>query len=113
MGLKTDIHTTLKEIVNIYFKINKLNSTARNAKLQYFSIYKHKKLNYFKFEFKKKLYNYSAGQLLHIGLNKMRGFKKSIQSFGATINVLNRRLRKQINSIYLFYIKNFTIHTYL
>ena len=50
MGFKKDIHTTLREIVDIYFKINKINSVFRSAKLNYFSLYKHKKLNYFKFE---------------------------------------------------------------
>ena len=113
MGFKKDIHTTLREIVDIYFKINKINSVFRSAKLNYFSLYKHKKLNYFKFEFKKKLYNYSAGQLLSMGSGKMRGFKKSIQSFGTTVNILNRKLRKQLNSIYIFYIKNFCLHAYL
>ena len=113
MGLKKDMHITLKILTNIYFKITEFNRIWQTVKIKYFSLYKHKKLNYFQIIFKNKFYNFSAGQLLNKHLNRTRSFKKSINSFGTTINTLNRKLHKQFNSIYIFYIKNFNFQLYL
>lgn len=113
MGLKKDAYKYFIKATIDYFKIRKAFTNKYVAKLHYFSIYKHKKLNYYQAQFLNKIYNFSGGQILQKKSRRVKGFKKSIHSFGATINLLNKKLNKKLNSIYLFYIKNFNLSIYL
>ncbi len=113
MDLKKKTYTYFSKAIGDYFKIRKASTNKYIAKLQYFSIYKHKKLNYYQAQFLNKIYNFSSGQILQKKSKRVKSFKKSVHSFGAIINLLNKKLNKKLNSIYLFYIKNFNLSTYL
>jgi hypothetical protein len=112
MKLKNTLQINYKNLEDLYiflqYKITKVN----NYKLSYFSTYMHKKLNYFLFFFNNKFYNYSNGQLLKKKSKKLKFFKKSKKSFGFTLNLLNKKLNKRLNSIFFFYCKNFNFKNY-
>jgi hypothetical protein len=72
----------------------------------------HKKLNYFSFFLNKKFYNFSNGQLLKKKAKVAKFYKKSIKSFGFSINTLNKKLTKRFSSVFLFYCKNFNYKNY-
>lgn len=99
-------------IKKIRLYVTKLKNKKKNYYLDFFSVYSHKKLMYFRFLIKKKYYNYSAGQLLKKKISLIKFFKKSINNINYTISCLNRKFRNPIKSIFLFYLKNINFKNY-
>ncbi len=103
-----------KKIINIYNNNNNSNLTLKNKfKLYFLSIFMHKKLLYFRVFYKNNFYIYSAGHLLGKKIKKLKYFKKSLKNFSSIINILNKKLNKKLNSIFIFYCKNFNYKNYL
>jgi hypothetical protein len=96
----------------LFNNIKYLTDKAVVYKTQYFSVYLHKKLNYFLISIFNKFFNYSNGQLLKHKIKQIKYFKKSKKSYGYTINILNKSSKKNINSINYFYCKNFNLRNY-
>jgi len=96
----------------IFTQIEYLINAEKNYNTEYFSIYLHKKLNYYLIYLFNKYLNYSNGQLLKNKIKKIKYFKKSKKSYGYTINILNKNTQKNINSIKYFYCKNFNLRNY-
>ncbi len=113
MKLIKKIDTNYYNLTKIYLQINKEKTKERNFKLLYLSVSVHKKLHYFNFFFKNKLYNFSNGQILGKKTKLTKFFKKSRKSFGASINFLNKKVKKNLNKIFFFYCKNFNYKNYL
>ena len=72
----------------------------------------HKKQNYFLFFLYTKYYNYSNGQLLVGRLKTLKYYKKSKKSTALVISQLNKKVYKKLNSINIFYCKNFNFKNY-
>ena len=81
--------------------------------LSYFSLFMHKKLNYYKFIYNDKQTILSNGQLLKIRTKLTKFFKKSRKSIGSSVNTLNKLFSKQFNKINFFYCKNYNYRNYL
>lgn len=97
--------------LNRYVSLNYIKK--KKIKINYFALYTHKKLMYFSFLQKNKLFNYSAGQLFGHKLKKIKSFKKSILNYNYTINLLNKKFQKPIKLIQFFFCKNFSLKHYL
>ena len=80
--------------------------------LSFFSIFLKRKLNYVNYRIRGKSYSRSFGQLLKVS-RKIKYYKKSIKNISMSINILNRRLRKFIKNIFLFYCKNYCLKNYM
>ena len=104
MGLNGKIYKNLEIANSEYFKMRKTIFSYYTFSIRYFAIYKHKKLSYFHFLFKNKFYNYSNGQLLRARVKFTKSFKKSIRSIGGSISILNRKLKKNLQRIHIFFI---------
>ncbi len=76
MKLIKKIDTNYYNLTKIYLQINKEKTKERNFKLLYLSVSVHKKLHYFNFFFKNKLYNFSNGQILGKKTKLTKFFKK-------------------------------------
>lgn len=113
MGLNSRAYKSLQVANYEYFKMRKTILSYYTFSIRYFAIYKHKKLSYFHFLFKNKFYNYSNGQLLRNRVKFTKSFKKSIRSIGGSINILNKKLKKNLQRIHIFFIKNFSKSLYL
>jgi hypothetical protein len=74
----------------------------------------HKKLQYYSFFFNNTLYNVSNGQLINQKKTKIvKFFKKSNKSFGSSINLLNKKLKRRFKRIFFFYCRNYNYKNYL
>jgi hypothetical protein len=113
MILKNTQTLNYLELSKLYFINNRENIKKKKYNLFFFSIFIHKKLHYYNFYYLNKLYNMSNGQLLQKRNKLIKFFKKSRKSFGASINILNKKLNKQLSSIFFFYCKNFNYKNYL
>jgi hypothetical protein len=91
---------------NYYRKVN-------TYPLSYFSLFMHKKLNYYKYIYNHKQTILSNGQLLKIRTKLTKFFKKSRKSIGSSVNSLNKLFSKQFNKINFFYCKNYNYRNYL
>lgn len=112
MKLKNYWNVIHIELQDLYFDINKLLKGKKKFIIKFFYLYMHKKLNYFFLQLFEKFYNYSNGQLLGNQIKKIKFFKKSKKSYPYTINLLNKKLSKKLNSIDIFYCKNFNLRNY-
>jgi hypothetical protein len=111
MIFQIDIYRKYLKGIQLYLKNTK--KIEKKYYLNFFSLFTHKKQLYFQFLTKKKMYNFSTGQLLTKKIEKVKFFKKSIQNLNYTISCLNKKFRKPVTSIYLLYCKNFTLKSYL
>lgn len=105
-----DINIT--NLYSIYMEINK-NKNKHTYYLDYFSIFMHKKLHYYNYNYLNKYYTISNGQLLKVRTKLTKFFKKSRKSHGSSIVSLNKRVNKQLNKINYFFCKNFNYKNYL
>ena len=112
MIFKINLYNQYLSNLQNYLKIKQIKK-KKKIQLKFFSIFMHKKLMYFRFLTLKNMYTYSVGQLFKKKIQKVKSFKKSIQNHNYTINCLNRKFRKPIYSIYLFFCKNFNLKNYL
>jgi hypothetical protein len=107
----------LKNIKKIsYFNDNLiLQNMNKKTKIsvKFLSLFMHKKLQYLSFFSNKKFFNYSFGQLQNKKLKKVKFLKKSKKSIGLSINSINKKLNKKINSVGIFFCKNFNYKNYL
>lgn len=112
MKLKNLWYLNYPHLEQLFSDLKYLTDKGKTFKTEYFSVYTHKKLNYFLICLFNKYLNYSNGQLLKHKIKKIKYFKKSKKSYSYTINVLNRNTNKNINSINYFYCKNFNLRNY-
>lgn len=84
-----------------------------NYKFTFLSIFLNKKLTYLRYFFKKKYYTPSTGQILGIRLKNIKYFKKSNKSTGIVINLLKKKFKKKIKSIFMFFCNNYNYKNYL
>lgn len=112
MKLTNVIYNNYETFLDLYLRINKKFFDNKKFKIPFFSLFIHKKLNYFIIFIKKKFYIYSNGQLLGKKSKKIKFFKKTRKSFGYTLNVLAKKTEKKINSIYYFYCQNYNVKNY-
>jgi len=112
MKLKKLWYIDYEYLQELFIKIQKLTNKGKVYKTEYFSVYLHKKLNYYFLYLFGKYLNYSNGQLLKNKSKKVKYFKKSKKSYSYTIGVLNRTTGKNIRSIKYFYCKNFNLRNY-
>lgn len=108
MILKNKSKINFLQIIQNNIQKNK----KQTFKLPYFSILMHKKLNYFKY-ITNKIYIYSSGQLMGNKIKRFKFFKKSTNSHGYTISILNKKLIDNFKSINIFYCKNFNYKNYI
>jgi hypothetical protein len=99
-------------VQTIYNQISCLAWKKKSLGIDYFSLYMHKKQNYFLFFLYTKYYNYSNGQLLVGRLKTLKYYKKSKKSTALVISQLNKKVYKKLNSINIFYCKNFNFKNY-
>ena len=111
MIFKINLYTNYLNNLQTYLKIKR--TKKKKIQLKFFSVFMHKKLMYFRFLVIKDIYTYSVGQLFKKKIQKVKSFKKSIQNYNYAINCLNKKFRKPIHSIYLFFCKNFNLKNYL
>ena len=104
---------TYGEIGSMYVGMIKKKRKLNNYKFKFLSIFLNKKLMYLKYFFKNKYYTPSTGQILGTRLNNIKYFKKSNKSSGVVINLLNRKFRKSIKSIFIFFCNNYNFKNYL
>jgi len=96
-----------------YFKLNIYIKKKRTYKIQLFTLYMHKKLQYFNILYKDKFYNFSNGNLLSQKLKSIKFFRKSKKSISTNINVLNKKFQKNLSNIFFFLCKNFNFRHYI
>lgn len=106
---KIDTHTKLGYM---YIASMQKNKKIKNYKFLFLSIFLHKKLTYLRYYFKKKYYTPSTGQILGKRIKTIKYFKKSNKSVGIVINLLNRRFKNYIKSIYMLYCNNYNYKNY-
>ena len=105
-------HLNLEKLEKLFLQIHNKLTQNKKFNLKFFSIYMHKKLNYYRFLWNNKFYIYTNGQLLKKNAKKIKFYKKSKKSFGYVINTLNKKIKKKLNSIEFFYCKNFNFKNY-
>jgi hypothetical protein len=83
--------------------------------LDFFGLFIHKKMHRYMIHNKNKLYNISNGQILNYKKKKkiVKFFKKSNKSISGSINLLNKKFKKKLKSIFFFYCKNYNYKNYL
>jgi len=113
LKLQKKLELNYIELSNMYISIFKERKIEQSYKVLYFSLFMHKKLHYYSFFVKKKLKTFSNGQILYKRTKITKFFKKSRKSFGASINLLNKKLKRNLNKIFFFYCKNFNYKNYL
>lgn len=112
MKLTNMIYNNYEVFLDLYSQINKKLNNNNKFKIPFFSIFIHKKLNYFLYFYKKKFIINSNGQLLGKKTKKIKFFKKTRKSFGYTLNILTKKTEKKIKSIFFFYCKNYNVKNY-
>lgn len=112
MKLKKHWITPYLSVKSLYTKIAFLIRKKKKFHIDYFSLYIHKKLNYYLFWLFGRYYNYSNGQLLNNKIKKVKYFKKSKRSYSYIISVLNKKLHWKLSSVNVFYCKNFNLRNY-
>lgn len=113
MIIKKKTLITYNELGYTYTSLIIKKRKLKNYKFTFLSIFLNKKLMYLKYIFKKKYYTPSTGQILGTRLKNIKYFKKSNKSFGIVINLLNKRFKKYIKSIFMFFCNNYTYKNYL
>ena len=94
--------------------MNKYKNKITKYKLLYFSLFMHKKLQYYSFYYNNILFNVSNGQLINQKKIKIiKFFKKSNKSFGNSLNLLNKKFKYRFKKIFLFYCRNYNYKNYL
>lgn len=110
----TNNHTNnISKLFDNYLKFYNNFKSLTTYSLYYFSIFIHKKLHYFNIYINNKNYIISNGQLLRVRTKLTKFFKKSRKSYGASINALNKKLKKNFLNINFFFCKNFCYKNYL
>lgn len=112
MNLKKIRQTNKIDLQGLYLQIH-FENNRKKFRMFSFELLLHKKLQYFCFYIANKKYTPSTGYLFGSKLNKIKFFKKSRKSIGASIAALNKKTQKQIQSIEYFFCKNYNFRNYL
>ena len=112
MKLKNNWETTFNLVQTLYNQISCLSWKKKSVGVDYFSLYMHKKQNYYLYFLYTKYYNYSNGQLIRGRLKTLKYYRKSKRSIAPVIGELNRKVKKKLNSVNVFYCKNFNFKNY-
>jgi hypothetical protein len=114
MVLKKKLQLNYFHLSKLYWGVNKYKYKKHRYKLLYFSLFMHKKLQYYSFFYNNILYNISNGQLINQKKTKIiKFFKKSKKSFGTSINLLNKKFKRRFRRIFYFYCRNYNYKNYL
>ena len=103
------------KLINFYFQNKKQKKKIKKQikKMFYFSLSLNKKLVYYRFTWRGRIYTFTNGQIIKKRLKILKFYKKTIKSFGLTIAMLNRGLHKRLKFVKFLYCKNFCYKNYM